>query len=333
MKSFNHSQIHSILIIQLCPFGDVLLNTSYLDALRRKFPDSRIDFLVSQPYDSVLYKHPALSELVTFKKSKGIAYVWERIKVFYRVFARHYDLVIDQQCGTGSGQIVLFSGAKFRLGFADSKFAPVYNLVAQRGEKRYSASTKFDVLAPLGISEEPYNLYYYIKPESYTYIENWLLEQGLAKQGFICFSPGSPAQRKIWDLASFAELADRLQAETSLPIVIIWAPDEIEDARKVQSLMKTKAIFAPPTTLNQGAALLKSTKLLICNDGGINHISVATQTPSLAIFGPTSAINWSPEKVFPIHAGLANPDAYKPEDKSFGVTVDEAFHKALSLLD
>ncbi|MDY0151621.1 MAG: glycosyltransferase family 9 protein [Candidatus Cloacimonas sp.] len=332
MKAFEINKIHSILIIQLCPFGDVLLNTSYLDTLRRKFPKSKIDFLVMEPYNSVLYKHPAISEIVVIPKAKGIGYIWQRIKTFARVFARNYDLIIDQQCGTGSGQIVLFSGAKYRLGFADSKFARVYNLVAQRGVKRYSASTKFDILSPIGIVEEPYKLYYYIKQESTDYIAKWLQEQGLNKQGFICLSPGSPAPYKVWDLSLFAKLADRLQAQTKLPIVILWAPDELADARKVQELMTTPAIFALPTNLNQAAALLTFSKLLICNDGGINHISVATQTPSLAMFGPTSAENWNPEKVFPIHIGLANPQAYNPHDKSFGLNVEDAYQQALKLL-
>lgn len=332
MKAFDAGKIKSVLIIQLGPFGDVLLNTSYLHAMRKRFPQARIDFLVSEPYNSVLYKHPALSEIVSFKKRKGIGYAWQRICVFARVFARRYDLVIDQQCGTGTGQIVLFSGAKYRLGFADSKFAFIYNLVAQRGKKRYSASTKFDVLKPLGIEEEPYQLYYYIKAESQDYIGSWLQQNGLADGGFICLSPGSPVPRKVWDLKLFAQLADRLQQHSKLPIVIVWAPDELQDAQSVQELMQSDAILALPTTLNQVAALLTRTKLLICNDGGINHISVATQTPSLAMFGPTSAVNWCPGGVFPIHACLANPEAYKPQDKSFGLSVDEAYQKAMALL-
>jgi ADP-heptose:LPS heptosyltransferase len=332
MKSFNPAKIKSILIIQLSPFGDVLLNTSYLNALRNKFPTAKIDFLVSEPYNSVLYKHPALSELVTFKKKKGSAYAWERLKVFVRVMLRRYDLVIDQQAGTGSGQVVLFSLAKYRLGFEDSRFAPIYNLVARRGVVRYSASQKFDLLVPLGIKEEPYKLYYYIKDESIAYIDKWLAEVKLEDRGFICFSPGSPAQRKIWDLKLFAELADRLQENTGLPIVILWALDEKADAETMLNHMKNKAFFAPPTSLNEAAAMLKRAKLLVCNDGGMNHISVATETPSLAMFGPTLPIYWCPGPVFKNHASLSHPHAYDPKDKSFGITVEEAYTKAMKLL-
>ncbi|MCB5264114.1 MAG: glycosyltransferase family 9 protein [Candidatus Cloacimonetes bacterium] len=333
MKPFATAEIKSILLVQLGPFGDVLLNTSYLNVLRRKFPHSRIDFLVSKPYDSVLYRHPALDHIVSFPKKKGLAYVGERIRTFYRVWKNHYDLIIDQQCGTGSGQIVMFSHAKYRLGFENSKFAIFYNMVASRGPKRYSASTKFDVLAPLGIVEEPYELYYYVMPESREYIQTWLNENKLEDRSFVVFSPGSPAERKVWKLENFARLADMIIENHNLKIVILWAPDELKDAERVISLMHHSAVMAPKTNLNQGAALLEHSRLLICNDGGINHISVATKTPSLAMFGPTSPLHWCPGKVFPIHDSLSNPQAYTPEDKGFGISVEEAYIKANNLLD
>ena len=92
----------SILIIQLGPYGDVLLNTSYFSALRKKYPTTKIDFLVSKPYDSILYNNPYLSEILTIPKAKGIMYILQRIKTFIRIACRHYELVIDQQCGTGT---------------------------------------------------------------------------------------------------------------------------------------------------------------------------------------------------------------------------------------
>ncbi len=152
------SSFRSILIIQLGPFGDVLLNTSYFPTLRKKYPKAKIDFLVSKPYDSMLYNNPFLSEILTIPKAKGIMYVLQRIRTFIRIACRHYELVIDQQCGTGTGQICLLSFAKYRLGFENSKFAWTYNIKAKRGPKRYSASQKFDILVPLGIKEEPYKL-------------------------------------------------------------------------------------------------------------------------------------------------------------------------------
>jgi ADP-heptose:LPS heptosyltransferase len=72
--------------------------------------------------------------------------------------ARHqkYDIVIDQNRATRSAQIVLFSGARYRIGFTNFAWRFVYNIKVMPGPARYSAPAKFNLLTPLGISEQPY---------------------------------------------------------------------------------------------------------------------------------------------------------------------------------
>jgi heptosyltransferase III len=328
----SNKEIKSILIIQLQPFGDVLLNTAYLSTLQNRFPNAKIDFLVSKPFDSILEENPIISELLTFKQYTGLRYTFERCRIFYMIWRRKYSLVIDQQSGTGSAQIVFFSGAKYRLGPKERKWSWIYNMKANRGSERYSASMRFDLLRPLGIREEQFQLYYHIKKESYTFIQDWLEKENLRNEKLICISPGSPSQKKKWDIKYYAELADRILSSTSYTVIILWAKSEEEDLQKLVSLMNNRPVIAPPTSLNQGAALLTHCSLLICNDGGLNHISVVTKTPSLAFFGPTNPLNWCPHSVFPDHYCLANRLKYRPTDFSFGISVDQAYAKVLNIL-
>ena len=59
--------IKRILIVQYQPFGDVLLNTGYFPALRKKFPDAKIDYLIKEKYKIVLENNPFLDELITIE--------------------------------------------------------------------------------------------------------------------------------------------------------------------------------------------------------------------------------------------------------------------------
>ncbi len=326
-------KIKTILIIQLEPFGDVLLNTSYLAALQKKFPKARIDFLVSKPFDSILEDNPIISKVITFKRYKNIRYSVERCRIFSLIWSRRYSLVIDQQSGVGTAQIVFFSGAKYRLGFGHLKWSWIYNLKANRAIERYSASMRFDLLQPLGIKEEPFELYYHIKKESYSYIREWLEKEDLLNEKLICFSPGSPSLKKKWGIQYYAQLADRILSSTSYQVIILWAKSEEADVKKLISLMENKPILAPQTTLNQGAALLTHCSLLVCNDGGLNHISIVTKTPSLAFFGPTNPLNWCPHSVFPEHYCLSNREKYNKTDFSFGIPEEEAYAKVMSILN
>ena len=323
--------IKRILIVQYQPFGDVLLNTGYFPALRKKFPDAKIDYLIKEKYKVVLENNHYLDELVTFEDGKGWQYIPERIKLLKRIRARKYDLIIDQIRGFGSAQMAWFSRAKYRLGFKHKKYAFIYNIKAERQSVRYHSSMKFDALLPLGIKEEPHKLYFNIKPESEEYIDKWLKQSDLADEKIITISPGSPVLRKKWNLNSYARLGDMILQNTKCKIVILWAPNEKEDAHNLFKLMSQKAVLAPPTDLNQAAAMLKKSILLICNDGGLNHLSVATETQSIAIFGSIKPYRWSPE-MFEGHYHFFNEKHDSLKDDTFGIEPEKVYQKVLEII-
>ena len=329
--AINLQEIKKILIIQYQPFGDVLLNTGYLPALRKKFPDAKIDFLVRHPFETVLLNNPNLDELVVFKNGKGLNYFADRIKLIRMIRYRNYDCIIDQIRSTGSAQITLFSRAKYRLGFADRRWKSFYNYTTDRDNIRYYSALKFDVLKPLGIKEEPHKLFFHIKDESVVFIKKWLEENNLESKKFIGISPGTPVVAKKWNLNNYARLADKLVKETGYQVVLIWGPGEKGDSETVAKFMEETAILAPETDFNQVAALLRECALLICNDGGLNHLSVATGTPSIAIFGKHNPQRWSPV-IFENHFHFHKENNNYKNDDTFGITSKEVYDKAADVL-
>jgi ADP-heptose:LPS heptosyltransferase len=325
--------IKKILIVQFRPFGDVLLATSYLKALKNHFLHARIDFLVKRPYQEILDGNPYLSQVIAIDQAKGISYLLKRVNLFIDIRRRHYDLIIDQQSGTGSGQLVMFSGAPYRLGWKHGKWSRGYNLRAVRKTKRYRALQNFDMVSPLGIPEEPVKFFFLIKPTSDAYIKNWLAQNHIAQKEFVLISPGSPRRKKKWELKRYAALADLILSNTKMKVVLLRAPDEYEDCRVVVDQSGKKPVIAPPTTFNQAAALVRNSKLLICNDGGVNHLSVALGVPSLAIFGNTTWEIWSPEGFFPQHYHMVNPNWKRMSDNSFGISPEETFQRVLEILE
>jgi ADP-heptose:LPS heptosyltransferase len=326
------SKIHKILIIQYQPFGDVLLNTGYFPTLREKFPTAEIDFLVREPYHHALLENPYLDNLLIFKNSNGLNYFLNRIKLIKNIRSRHYDLVIDQIRNTGSAQFTIFSGARYRLGLRNQRWRSFYNLKAERKSIRYYSAMKFDTLAPLGINEVAHKLYLKIKDESVDFINNWLDEHQSTDSKWVCLSPGSPVRSKKWAALNYAKLADKITESSDYRILLIWGPGEKEDVEKVLGLINKEAVIAPKTTFNQAAALLKKCSLLICNDGGINHLSVATETPSIAFFGRHKPTRWSP-LIFNNHFHFYKENVDYKNDRTLGISVDEVFEKVKEVLN
>ncbi len=330
---FDKKKIKKILIVQPGPFGDVLLNSSYLPELKRSFPDATIDFLLKKPFDQVLANNPYLNRILVFSSPKGSKYLVERLRIFKEIFLNKYDLLIDQQNDTFSGQVALFSNARYRLCFKGNRWSFAFNMFAPRGADRYSGSCKFDLLKPLGISEIPYKLYFHILPESMQYISEWFKDNNLPENKLICFSPGSPQVWKKWILDNYVKLADLIQKQTSYRVVLLWGPKELADVNYIKDRMETNPIIAPPTNFNQAAAFLKKVRMLICNDGGINHLAAATETTTLAIFGCTNTVYWSPAQLFKHHHHLKNESFDSLKDFNFGITPEDVFHKMLEILE
>lgn len=326
--------VRKILVIQLGPFGDGLLTTSYFASLKKTFPLARLHYLIKEPYHRSVVRHPLVDNLVTIPRHSSFAGDFvERLRTVRKIRREHYDLVIDSQNKPSSQYLTLLSGAGLRLGYAHRRWMSwVYNLRASKGRQRYQAAMRFDILKPLGIDEEPFQLQFPIPDEDQAYIDQWLEQESLAGRKFVVISPGSRQERKKWRTDYYAKVADRIQADLGLPVVLLWAPDERPDVEYLSKRMQTSPVLAPPTTLEQGVALLNRCRLLLCNDSGLNHMAVTTSTPTLAMFGPMNPAQWSPASAFPHHHHLHVPGGGTSDDNSFGITPAMAYEKVQAIL-
>lgn len=337
-------EIKKILIVQQKPFGDILLNTGYFKELRRNFPKCQIDYLIQRPFKTILDGNPHLDNLLLMDKpQKGWRYFIPYIKVIRQIRKEKYDLVIDQLRGTSSARIVFFSGIKYRLGhklkpkvrmgLKFNRWNWLYNLKVPRGNVRYYSRFKFDLLAPLGIVEVEHNTQYFVTDDSFRYIENWLLKNGLFEEQLIAFSPGTPVRKKQWRLDHYAQLGDLIVKNLNYKIVVLWGPGEKEDAEFIINNMHVDALLAPSTTFNQAGAFLKKMKVLICNDGGINHLAVSLDVPSISIFGAKS----TPDKWCawhkPQYIYLKDWDFTDLNDNSFNIKPELVYQKLIDHLN
>jgi heptosyltransferase-3 len=300
-------------------------------------PRARIDFLVQAPYRTVLADNPFLDNLVSYPQARGGRYLFHKLALFRWVRWARYDLIIDQLGGTGSAQTVMFSGAAFRIGYAGKRHSRVYShrvappQLENDDHFLYAATQKFFLLKPLGITPEPYRLWYPIQSASFDYVDGWLAAQNLGSQPPLIVSPGGPAAKRRWDSACYAELADLIQTRLARKVLLLWAPRERPTAEEVKARMASDVRLAPATTFNQAAALMSRGALVICHNGGINHLAAAVGAPCLAVFGKVDPRIWAPT-LFPRQWYLHNPQADHERDPDFGITPRMMFHGVQHIL-
>ncbi|HPR22337.1 MAG TPA: glycosyltransferase family 9 protein [Candidatus Sabulitectum sp.] len=331
------SRVKRILIIQYKPFGDVLLNTAYLPALREAFPDSEIEYLVQRPYNVILQDNPSLDRLLIMeRRKKGTAgYARERLRVLGEIRRRGYDMVIDQARGPASAWMTLASCARHRLGWhRPGKWSNlIYNHRAVRDHRSYAAKARFGLLEPLGIRYDGSGTFMHITGSSREKAAAWFRGNGLSGDDTVIISPVTPIARRQWNLRCYGELADMIVSRTGLRVVFLWGPGELEKVREITSGMKRESLAAPATTFNEAGAFLEKARAYIGNNGGVHHLATAMGTPTLTIFGPgTNPWKWTAWHM-PVHRHVMSQALHERTDDRLGLEPGEVFQAFSGLLD
>jgi len=247
--------------------------------------------------------------------------------------SRKYDLVIDFHGLFKSAVIVLLSGGKRKLGYSSlqegsglfytekipeemgkhavERYLDFVRYLA-RGDKKtcLAGMPEFEIaigeneenkvsellsrksfeLSPLRQGDSANRMP--AKPQTVeTHGKNATLQQ--AQPPFIAVSPVAFWETKLWEDGKFACLADRIQEE--LGVAVVLTGGDVEPLEKIRKLMKTKALnLGGKTSLRELAALYKRAKIVVTTDSGPMHIAAAVGTPVVALFGPTDPARTGP---------------------------------------
>lgn len=121
----------------------------------------------------------------------------------------------------------------------------------------------------------------------------------------IALHPGSGSTAKNWGHHNFLALANLFPKNT--PFLITSGEVEHNTIDALLTALTTAGIphqhlqYAP---LPQVARALAACTLYIGADTGITHLAAATDTPTIALFGPTDPNIWSPKNAKVIHSPL-----------------------------
>src|SRR5438552_10948974 len=90
-----------IILIKPSALGDIIHSLPVLTALRRRYPQAHISWVVNRAYEPLLQGHPDLNETLSFDRglvrrgvlAAGLTYA----RFLTEMRRRHFDLVIDLQ--------------------------------------------------------------------------------------------------------------------------------------------------------------------------------------------------------------------------------------------
>ncbi len=149
----------------------------------------------------------------------------------------------------------------------------------------------------------------------------------LPLQRYVCLHPGARHADRRWPICSFIALGRQL-LERGWHLVVTGTEGEREITRELSEGLNGRCTdLTGATSLGALACVLRSSRLLVCNDTGISHLAAALQVASVVIFSGSDPNRWAPldkER----HRALGDP-VQRPGNS---VPVDEATSAAFSLL-
>jgi heptosyltransferase-1 len=298
-----------ILLVRLRLIGDVVFTTPAIRALRRRFPDARLTYLVEQSAAPVVAGNPHLDEVIVIPRTRGLRRVLDDWKVARALRARRFDLVVDFHGGPRGSWLTWLSGANRRVGYAVVGRRWMYTTAVSRSRElrpRHSVENQWDLLAVLGVPPPDPARDALEMPEddgARTDVDRRLGAAGVTADSRIVVmhvSAGNPFRR--WPVESFARVAAALvMADPSRAVVLTSGPSERDAAEHAGMLARAEAGEAGARVLRIGEvslpelrALVGRAALYIGGDSGPLHVAGTTRTPVVGLFGPTLALRSMP---------------------------------------
>ena len=292
-------QCKRILIVKLSSIGDVVMTTPVAKALRQAVPDAYIAWAVEDKAKDVLIGNPYLDEIIIWNRRSTSRSVRERAsglvlglgKLAPVLRARKFDLAIDFQGLLRSGLVTSLSGARYRVGYDSAREGAVmfYNVrLPSRSFKVRGPQQYLNMLRVLNIYSKDLDMHVPVSTEDVACVKQFIAREVGEGKRIVALCPATTWAQKHWTESGWAELADRLISQHGAAPVFMGSPADEELVSRIQSMMKCQAASAVgKTTLNQAAALIRSSQLAVTVDTGLMHIALALNCPTIAVFGPT----------------------------------------------
>lgn len=277
-----------ILLLQQNSLGDVVVSTGVLKAMREKFPQSHIAFLVS-PETAALVDVPYVDEVVPYTKGMPLLPVIRHLW--------HYDVAICLDYKYRSAVVPFFARIPVRAGLAHKRRILMTHAVDRnpRDMEMYFPEHLADIIyrsVGVKLTGDLTHLYVAEAAKADKQIVDKLIAGQVGNRPLLAIAPFSSTVAKDWPLESYREMMRQLDESTELTYLLLGGPD---DAGREFPLNSRVIDLRGRTNMVQTAELLRRADYFLGSCSAPLHIATAVGTPVVALYGSSSSPKWAPK--------------------------------------
>jgi ADP-heptose:LPS heptosyltransferase len=284
-----------ILIVNLDAMGNVLVTTSLLPAIKRKYPESTISWITLANAAPLLRHNPGIDQV----------YLWEP-ENWLILGQMKFDLVLNVDKSRRSAAFTRSLNARKKMGFGLNENGAIVPLNAEALENYrlgLNDHLKFRVntrTVPqlqceqfgLPYRRDPYRVW--LTDEEQLWTAQFRKDAGIGEKDFVVgFNTGCSElyPNKKMTVDQHVELIRRLAPDPGLRLVLLGGPeDSMRNAEIARQAGNT--VISTPTTegVRRGLCSINLCDLVISGDSFGMHAAVALGKPVIVWFGVSSAV-------------------------------------------
>jgi len=298
--------VEEILIVRTSALGDILHGIPVAAALKERFPQCRITWVVDERYRELLDGHPWVDRIVMIRLKEGMRTLlhdqgrknWMGVARMLRRL--RFDVAIDLQGLMRSGLITYLSGAPVRIGFPMGHVRETLNRVFTNlrpqsiPPRSHVIDRNLALLHPLGIHTREKHFSLRVPPSVEDGIQQYLLDMDGGRDVLrVAVNPAAGWITKQWSPHRYAEIGDRISKAWDATVFLLWG-GERGLAEQVNRRMQRPGHLVPEMGLPALAALLRGCDIFIGGDSGPLHLAAALGVPVLGLYGPSDPVRNGP---------------------------------------
>lgn len=293
------SDPRKILIIRPSALGDVCRTVPVAAALRARYPDARIEWMVQQGFEDAIRHHPAVDAIVPFNRRALGKQILRGDLAETRAFLGSlkragYDMVLDAQGLARSGVFMWATRAAVRIGYRQAQEGAwlAANRRVDAPRELHTVDRMLRLAAAAGADVREPDMRLFPDPDA--------LSQAIVEhpERYAVLAPTSRWASKRWPDERFAQLGVSLLRERVVErVVVVGAPGERDQCPACLAL----AADHPRVTDRVGStsvgalmALIARSSLVIANDSAAVHMAIGFDRPTVALYGPTDVARVGP---------------------------------------
>jgi len=275
-----------IAIVRLSAIGDIVQSMIVLQFIKKKFPDTSIDWFVDNQFAALLDDCIEIDNVIKLdikkiKQNKSLILLFKTLIKLQTL--EKYDCVFDLQGLIKSAVITRFIPARDRIGFDKNstreRFASYFYSKKYQFPYHENVVMRYvNIVASaldIPVTEREIK---YKKP-----FFNLLSNKAKKDKPSILIVLGASFDSKIYPVDKYAQIINALQAN----FVALWhSKKEFEMAERLQFLSGSLSI-TKCKNFSELKQLVINSDLVIGGDTGPTHIAWALNIPSITIFGST----------------------------------------------